>query len=306
MVAPILAAVAPALVGGALSALGGSNQQREARRQADLNYERQKEFAQHGLRWKVEDAKAAGLHPLFGIGGTGAAFASNPIHVGDNHLAQTGQNLARAASTLLDPSERQLRQATLEKLRAETQKSFAEASYFASEAARNAQQRQPTTGAGPQAYTTEFGSVVTPVPPSAVGHSLSHEPIAGQAPVIGPPSSSVHPGSGSAAFERFNWAPGFTVLLPGNGSGDATQGLEAVSESAFLMAAVIARNVQEFGPRWLSQAGSQFGGAFAAIDRAVQSAIPSPQQTAEAVSRFARSYIDRFLSRSVGPLFKVR
>lgn len=52
---------AAAAAGSVFSALSG---RREARRQQ----EQQREFAQHGIRWRVEDAKAAGLHPLAALG----------------------------------------------------------------------------------------------------------------------------------------------------------------------------------------------------------------------------------------------
>lgn len=41
-------------------------------RNADIAYQR--EFAQHGIRWRVEDAKAAGIHPLYALGAQGASY----------------------------------------------------------------------------------------------------------------------------------------------------------------------------------------------------------------------------------------
>lgn len=43
----------------------------------------QREFAQNTIRWRVEDAKAAGLHPLFGLQGNNATFSPNAVSVGD-------------------------------------------------------------------------------------------------------------------------------------------------------------------------------------------------------------------------------
>ena len=50
-----------------LDALAGQSVRRQ-------DYEDQKEFAKHGIRWRVEDAKAAGLHPLAALGAVGASF----------------------------------------------------------------------------------------------------------------------------------------------------------------------------------------------------------------------------------------
>lgn len=41
------------------------------------NYMQQKEFAQHGIRWKMDDAKAAGIHPMYAMGATGATASAS-------------------------------------------------------------------------------------------------------------------------------------------------------------------------------------------------------------------------------------
>lgn len=51
-----------------------------SREQFDRSEALQREFAQNGIRWRVEDAKAAGLHPLAAIGAAGAS--ASPISVG--------------------------------------------------------------------------------------------------------------------------------------------------------------------------------------------------------------------------------
>lgn len=42
---------------------------------ASKNMAMQKVFAQNGIRWRVEDAKAAGLHPLIGAGSSNATYS---------------------------------------------------------------------------------------------------------------------------------------------------------------------------------------------------------------------------------------
>lgn len=66
---------------------------------AQQNMAQQKEFAQHGIRWKVADAQAAGLHPLAALGATTTSFS--PVSVGDVSaptldLGPMGQNIGRA------------------------------------------------------------------------------------------------------------------------------------------------------------------------------------------------------------------
>lgn len=89
-----------------------------ARAMAERNIALQKEFAQHGVRWKLEDAKAAGIHPVAALGGGGASFA--PITVGEvsapperrpsqigNAMMDMGQNISRAVKASSDIMTRQ-------------------------------------------------------------------------------------------------------------------------------------------------------------------------------------------------------
>lgn len=90
MVWPAIIAGAAALAGGALS---GDRNRKSLHEQMDM----QREFAQMGIRWKVADAKAAGIHPLYALGASGASAA--PISVGDSYgpaLAQAGQDISGA------------------------------------------------------------------------------------------------------------------------------------------------------------------------------------------------------------------
>lgn len=54
--------------GAAATVAGALISSRSDRRANEQNAALQREFAQHGIRWKVEDAKKAGLHPLYAMG----------------------------------------------------------------------------------------------------------------------------------------------------------------------------------------------------------------------------------------------
>lgn len=74
---------------------------------AQQNMSMQKEFAQHGIRWKVEDAKEAGVHPLYALGANTIAF--NPIQTGsssNDYLATMGQDISRAVHATRTAGER--------------------------------------------------------------------------------------------------------------------------------------------------------------------------------------------------------
>lgn len=52
---------------------------REVKQQADI----QEEFARNGIRWRVEDAKAAGIHPLAALGAQTTSY--QPVQVGGGY-----------------------------------------------------------------------------------------------------------------------------------------------------------------------------------------------------------------------------
>ena len=73
-------ALAAGLVGAYGAYRGSRMASKSAMQQAELDRQLQKEFAQHGVRWRVEDAKAAGIHPLAALGMS--PNQATPVHVG--------------------------------------------------------------------------------------------------------------------------------------------------------------------------------------------------------------------------------
>lgn len=72
---------------------------------ADKNIKMQKQFAQNGIQWKVEDAKKAGIHPLAALGSQTHSFS--PVAAGDfSGLSQAGQDLGRALDAPRTKSQR--------------------------------------------------------------------------------------------------------------------------------------------------------------------------------------------------------
>jgi len=73
----------------------------------------QKEFAQNGIRWKMDDAKAAGIHPLAALGaptasGGGTMITSQPDTSVSQGLQNMGQSVSRAIQSQRTAQERQL------------------------------------------------------------------------------------------------------------------------------------------------------------------------------------------------------
>lgn len=103
IVAGSLIGAGSSLAGGLLGKSAADNAAAAANAAAERNIALQKEFAQNGIRWKVEDAKAAGIHPLYALGASGASFSPVNASIGPDTsmasaLSDMGQNVGRAVA----------------------------------------------------------------------------------------------------------------------------------------------------------------------------------------------------------------
>lgn len=126
-------------IGGFFGQGGMSSGQKEdarwmmdfAQKQALRNEDFQKQLASQGIRMRVADAEAAGLHPLAALGAApgGGSFGSNAIQVGGDSggstsgaaLSNLGQNISRAASAMATPQEKAFKQLQLQKMATENE-----------------------------------------------------------------------------------------------------------------------------------------------------------------------------------------
>lgn len=97
---------------GSLGSLFGGSGKSALRAQENMNAQNiqmQKEFAQEGIRWRVADAKAAGIHPLYALGAQIPSYSPSTYIPGErgpsrgerfgsalDGLGRAGQGLARA------------------------------------------------------------------------------------------------------------------------------------------------------------------------------------------------------------------
>lgn len=75
---------------------------------AKRNIKLQKEFAKTGIQWKAEDARKAGIHPLYALGAQTHSFS--PVSVGSDFgtaFANAGQDLSRAMHATRTEDQRQ-------------------------------------------------------------------------------------------------------------------------------------------------------------------------------------------------------
>lgn len=94
-----------AAVGGIIAANSAADKQRQANEQ---NIAMQREFAQMGIQWKVNDAKAAGIHPLAALGAQTNQFTANIGAEPTPDLAGMGQDIYRAAAATQTADQRAL------------------------------------------------------------------------------------------------------------------------------------------------------------------------------------------------------
>lgn len=110
---PISAGIAAGanIIGGIM----GNSQQRETNRMqqaiAAENRQLQLDFAANAIKWKVNDAKAAGIHPLYALGANTPTYTpvsvplSSTNHMGAG-IAAAGQDISRAINTTRSAGER--------------------------------------------------------------------------------------------------------------------------------------------------------------------------------------------------------
>lgn len=99
-------------IGGILNYIGAKDAQSNAKDIATQNINTQYDFAQNGIKWKVNDATQAGINPLYAIGASTANFS--PVSVGSsNTLAplgemakDLGQDLSRSVDATRTGAER--------------------------------------------------------------------------------------------------------------------------------------------------------------------------------------------------------
>lgn len=135
--------IAAPIVGGLIGAKSDESAKDATINNAAIDRDFQKEFAQFGVRWRADDAKAAGLHPLAALGVNPAHASSNPISIHgssslSNAFSQLGQDLSRSIQSTRTDTERAKAFADLQMENAQLQndKLRAEKDYIASQIAK--------------------------------------------------------------------------------------------------------------------------------------------------------------------------
>lgn len=223
------------------------------------NAKLQKQFAQMGIRWRVKDAKASGLHPLYALGGQGASFSPSAVAIGANApveqapnfvdpegqaLQNMGQNISRAIQAALDPREREQHAATMAQIAAATQRDSSMASYYDSLAAKNNQEAMAAKPIPFPDYSTSspISGSVTPLAP------YYDETVGAADRVVSSRMNAPHVGAGEHPFYReFRFSRNRKILLPFNEEGPS----ESIqSTPAWMWPLVIEANREYYGPNF--------------------------------------------------------
>ncbi len=108
---PALIAAGASLAGGFMNSKANKQAAKATERNAVRNIELQKEFAQSGIQWKADDARKAGIHPLYAMGASTASFTPQTIGaVPDTSMgtavASAGQDISSSINRTRTPSQR--------------------------------------------------------------------------------------------------------------------------------------------------------------------------------------------------------
>ena len=136
--------LAGGLASAAASLYGGSKARKAQKKANAANLAMQLDMAKNAIRYKVQDAKNAGVHPLFALGASTQSFTPSQQPVTDgSQYSQAGQAIQGALDSYASRKERdkalalERSQMTLEMMKslADARKTSAEADYWLSQAA---------------------------------------------------------------------------------------------------------------------------------------------------------------------------
>lgn len=113
LVQPIVSAALGSKVGEYAGSIFNTSKPGKQRRR---EYERQKEFAQNSISWRVQDAIRAGLHPLAALGAQVSSYAPQSVGGGGSgSFGDMGADLSSAMNMATAPDDKVLSGLILEK-----------------------------------------------------------------------------------------------------------------------------------------------------------------------------------------------
>lgn len=93
-------------IGAAIGGIGAGIGALLSASNASKNRAMQEKFAKKGIQWRVEDALAAGIHPLYALGAQTHSFAPVDASGVSAGIGQMGQDLGRAVDSMRTTGEK--------------------------------------------------------------------------------------------------------------------------------------------------------------------------------------------------------
>lgn len=247
------------LLGGVLS---GSSSRRNVQRQIGF----QREMAQHGVEWRVADAKRAGVHPVYALGAALPSAAPIPVGPGEDYgIAAAGQDIGRAVAATQTAEQRAEQQLRVRLAQSQIDENDARAGYY----------RFLATGGGARpnppfpAVSAEGGSA--PYQEVQMPQAVQIRPgdeytVPGAFDVVAPKASDQMSARSGAPYiaaglppgsKEYRLTPNMAVLLPA--ANDLGEALEPLSESLGIALMWYKINVQHYGREFTDLAFQEMG-----------------------------------------------
>lgn len=230
-------------IGAGVGLIGGALSNMSHEKQSDKGYATQREALQNSIRWRVADAKAAGIHPLYALGAPSMNIA--PMTYEDKigpAVQQMGQAMPDILRGKMSEHERIMQFESYRQMVSGTEKNDAEAFYYRALAAK----------------TLNDTRSVNTVPGLGVQSEMGQDPKGGGQGMIDlKPAENISRKLGmdySAAGVNPNYEVrmldnGLPMILP-LAQGDSME--ETIGEMSFpAWAGLLMRNARHFGPGWL-------------------------------------------------------
>lgn len=249
--------------------------QREERERSDAL---QKEFAQSGITWRVEDAKRAGIHPVFALSGGGAAYAPSAVTVGNDgaDFQKMGQDIGRAIDASSSQDSRIQRELQVDMARSQIARNNAEADMFRSTTIRNYNQVGPGLPLGTDDINVRAtgGSTASSTGTAAGAIEVKPSEVTSYAP-----DAPWLAAGKSVMFKKYKLPGNREWLLPDANS--ASEALESVSESLPITWMMLRENMlhnpnffsenKHLLPDFVVKPGEFLGEGYGALERAAKS-----------------------------------
>lgn len=235
------------VVAGGYDMFNSSDKRKYAEKQRQVEFNRQKEFAQNSIAWRVEDAKRSGLHPLYALSGQGASYTPSSVMVdgGTPGLEQMSQGMRNLGNRLQTQGERAIAAAQLESIKASAAKDRAIGAYYDNESGRNRNANQVSSPSqGVWVREDDQGNRITNEPSPSMDKFADFTKVVPSV-VQSPSSADLGVASGSdTLWKRYTHKKGMEVILPWSNEGPS----ETLSEMGPMTAWVTwKKNQDAFG-----------------------------------------------------------